>query len=272
MKKGWALFLIILLTAIWIISKFYDYKTELKIQGLGNDFTNQLESFTQVFSTSNSFLLGKISANEQQISGIQKQLDDYKRDSESQINGLKTDIANVTSERDNSLLRVAQLESMPQTALLVWSNTSALNKPDPDTHNFGLLVYGKPITNYIWGHSFVVAINTNREIVLGIAPLGVGEKSVEKLTIDFLANFDSTNIISGLNSDWWKIIGGTSQVFGKDAFTMEEVDDTTISSIHGFGATPFEISTNIQYFPASINIFAPGINGVETIVVNFYSP
>jgi hypothetical protein len=224
------------------------------------------------FTRSNSFLFGVIQAQKDQILRIQNQFQDYKRGSESQINGLKTDLGKVTGEKDSSQIRVAQLESMPQTAMLVWSNASTLSKSDFDTHNFGLIINGLYITNYIYGQSYVIPLKTNREVAIIIPPLNLGEKTIEKLTIEFEANFDKINIVSGIADGWWKFRFGTFSLFGKNAFLMQEVSQDTVNSLTGFSATPFTVSTNLQPFPAIINIYAPGIKGVQTFVVNFTFP
>ena len=263
MRKGWALFAIIAIILLWVCCKFEHYESDV-----------QLEEATNSFAISNSFLLGQIQGQENQINSIQKQLDDYKRDNQAEIASLKTDNAKITGERDASQIRVSQLESLPQTALLTYSNADALNKMNLATPDFRVSFDNHPITDYFFRGSYLIPLATNREISMRIGLSDENQKSVEKLAIRLTIPLDATNIDRGIADGLWRLLPGDFSVPGIKCIGLE-IDAQNILTADGdFSVNPLRISTNYQskIVPARIDIFAPGINGVQKFVVSFILP
>ena len=113
--RGWVLCLIIAALFGYAGYKLASYR-----------FSRQLSAATNSFSITNSFSQGVITGLKDQVKDIQKQLDDYKRDTDAQIVNLKIDLNEAKRERDSALQRVAELEALPASAAIIYSNILSL--------------------------------------------------------------------------------------------------------------------------------------------------
>ncbi len=228
---------------------------------------------TNVFySNSNSFILGQLTILNGQLHQVQNDYSSYKSDAENQIMSLKQDNAQLTGEKDNGLLRITQLENMPQTALSAYTNALALSKMIPVSANFQFDINGKDLTNYIVGNCYIIPLPKNREIDLHVDPINNTEQPAENLTIDFFCALAPTNIVSGLGPGFWQQKPGSFHLPGSQpCCNYEIVSQSALNPIYGFDATPLILSTNFQgkVMSADIIIFSPARPGAKETPVNF---
>jgi 16S rRNA G1207 methylase RsmC len=204
-----------------------------------------------------------------QLDAANNQIIQLKVDANEAARKSDANIVQITADKNAALQRVAQLESLPETAFLAYSNASDIYQSDEA--NFQILINGFPITNYIFGKAYVIPLKTNREIFIQILPLTEKEKPVNGLTVIFNSYLDITNIVSGIADGHWKLVSGNSSFSGKSSTAIQEVSQWTLTSEAGFSLTPIDISTQIaaQTFPAAIEIFAPTKRGIDKFIVNF---
>jgi hypothetical protein len=141
------------------------------------------------------------------------------------------EIAKITSERDNALQRNAQLDLLPQTAQLLYSNSIALN--NANVQSYELKINGLGLTNYIVGQSFVIPLNKKREIFLQVGRLKEGQKSIDKFTVDFFTTIDATNLLIENIPDRWMYLPNHSEFLGRPSAGIEIIAKYVVTSFSG---------------------------------------
>jgi hypothetical protein len=257
-KRGWALFTvvaIILSAGIWLAA---DHQADKKVTTL------QIR-----FSSSNAFLLGRIDQLGDDVRKLQKTIDDNKTDFNETKREKDAEIAKLTMERDSAMQQKSQLESLPETALLTYSNANALMRNDPAAPDFRLMINGLSLTNYFsTGQYYFVPLVQNRDISFVVQKLKEGEYAVDNLTIDFLAALDATNMIA---DNRWEFQLLPFEYGGRTWNSWETISKHTVTSVKGFDVTTFSISTNFQEkaLLSRVDIYAPRTRGVTQKAVVF---
>jgi hypothetical protein len=246
---------------------------------VSDKYEDVLESTNDFWSSTNAFLLGELSDSKQQFGDYKQKTDDKIAGLNNQIMGLKEDDNKLTTELGNAQLQVAQLQTLPETAFMAYSNAQAsltLNEP-----HFDLWVNGQPLTNYLinfpTGARAVIILDTNRTIKITIYPDTPHMQSIKDLTVMFGTSMDTANFVSGKGGSWWNDTGGDYQQLGpsttgiRPVGTLVEVAQSLTTEEQGFTCTPLVIS---KQYPQGIlytrlSITAPGLFGVQDALVNF---
>jgi len=285
--KPWIIiFIVIAASAALGVNQHFDTKENSTILESTNSFYHvEIEQTNLFFSNSNSYLMGQIATISGQLQGAQKNFENYKSDSENQILNLKQDNTRLVEEKDNAELRITELEKMPETAFLAYSNADALNKLYSSSPDYQLQINGKDLTNYFvitpTESYYEIFVSTNREIDITVKSLKDTDMIVEKLTVDFACPLDSTNFVSGLaDGNWTHLPGNFGYVDALPSAIYEIVAQHDTTETYGFSATPLIISTNLpnsilknhNVFPARIDIFSPGVRGMKEFALNFAMP
>jgi hypothetical protein len=246
-------------------------------------FANKkLESTRSAYQSTNSFLAGQLNATTTELGNLKNEYSqkivehanvvaDLKTDYNEKLRDKDSQILKLANERDNALMRERQLESLPDTAILTYSNANMISKLALHNLDFEPQINGKNLTNYSVGNYILIPLEKNRSIAISLPNLGENASSIEKLTVDLSSPLDPTNLVSGIADGWWKPVLGMNGFLTTNGCQLETVANYTITSIRGWSATPLVVSTNLQnkWFPAKIDFYAPGLNGVKSYVVNF---
>ncbi len=240
MRRGWALFFVIatlVAVASWLAA---DHQANKKISDI------------QIgFSSSNSFLLGRIDQIGDDVRKLRKTIDDNKTDFNEVKREKDAEIAKLTAEKISADQRLSSFESAPEKMSFLISNVLA--STPTNLEQFGVML--TQFTNALYGLDserprFSVALNgsnlsdrslvtlqKSRDIFLQVTNVGGGE-TAEKLTIVFFADLAETN----LNASGWTLEQKASN--GWNAWEIVSQDLTACGS--GFSATTLSVSTNFH--------------------------
>jgi len=265
-KTGWKLFLIlaavVLCMGAWAMHKWDSIK---------------FNSLKSNYATNTAFLLGRIEQDKEDkkvsdtiINSQKEGITQLTIDNNEKLRAKDVEIAKVTTERENALMRERQAFLLPDKFGQLVSNANALVSMDYDTEKYDLTINGNSISNYIVGQAYIVPL-TNREIFIQASLAGQYAKPVENLTIEFWSTLDLTNIIADTNEGHWKSMIGSLNILEKQCRGMKIVSQITARPNAHFDATTFSVSTNAQesWFLGRIDIYAPGTRGVSTYPINF---
>jgi len=198
MRRGWALFFVIatlVSVASWLAA---DHEANKKISDI------------QIgFSSSNSFLLGRIDQLGVDVRKLQKTIDEDKTDFNEAKREKDAEIAKLTTEKNTAEQRLSFFESSPEKISMLFSNFFA-NTPT-NLEQFGSLI--TQFTNSLYSLDFerpkfsislngtmlsdrsIVFLQKSREIFLQATNIGGGE-TADRLTIDFFADLAGTNLVA----------------------------------------------------------------------------
>jgi hypothetical protein len=234
-----------------------------------------------VASTREGFLNGRLDEKGQRIADLEAQQQKAQQQYNVTITQLKIDynerirekdaeIARVTSERDNALMRERQAFLLPENLHQLVSNATAFVSMDYDIQRYGLRINGLFLDKYLVGNAYFVPL-TNGEIFIQAYLLGQNQKSVANCTIEFWSTLDMTNIITDFGQGHWQIMAGHAELKERPCKGMKIVSENTIRTDCNFDATAFRISTNTQegLFLARIEIYGPGTRGEGSFPINF---
>ena len=150
---------------------------------------------------------------------------EMKREKDAQIATLNTENASLKQ-------RVTFLEALPAAAFLAVSNAGVLIKTESTAPSYQLKINGFGLTNYIVGNAYVIPLKNTRDISLEVSAVKEGEKSVEKLNINFISLLAPTNFVVDTVEGHWKFVGGRLSFLGKkNATCLEMVSQYTLTPI-----------------------------------------
>lgn len=237
-------------------------------------FSNKTISYLsgQLNTTSNELVSAQI--------GLEKKTTDdaniiaqMQADHNEQSREKDAEIQKQTTEKDNALLRVSQLESLPQTAFLAYSNANAFIQAYTNANGFSEFmpqrmnlvpkINGQPFTNWVFGQYAFVPINrTNRDISISFDNLNETERPIRDLTVSLTLYINRTNIIAGINPGQWQIMNCSDDE--KKPYTFLQIKSPSfVTPEVGYNVTTLKISTNYPgpEFQATIEVTAPDLYG-----------
>jgi len=118
MRTAFAIFAITFLIVAVLVGPFREYHQK-------EDEANATAQIADSLSLSNSFLSGQIEGGKITVQTLQKQIEDNKRDNETVLLNLKTDLNEANRQRDAALQRLDFFEANPERLSNVYSNIFA---------------------------------------------------------------------------------------------------------------------------------------------------
>ncbi|HVU07745.1 MAG TPA: hypothetical protein VHG89_04290 [Verrucomicrobiae bacterium] len=115
MKWAVAIFLVSFLISTFCVAPFLKYTEK------NNDYEGSIKSIN-FLTQSNAFLNGQIQGQSNLVNVLQKQIEDTKRDNETALLNLKTDLNEANRQRDVTLQRLDFFEANPDKLFQIYSN------------------------------------------------------------------------------------------------------------------------------------------------------